>query len=224
MKLKILIITASLFLFNNFAFAQTDENDVQFWNETTFEFLFSKRNEKLSGIVIGNLRFTEDISDLSDKRVGVAIKYKATKNMTVRPSYLFRVQKSSRPKNRYEHRLIFDLTAKKSFKSFSIENRSRFEHRVKTNRRNDDTFYRNRTKFNIPVTKNDEVIFMPSFSNDTFFDLQNTRIYRNDATIGISRKFTKSFTVDFFYQYRRNLQAGKKRISIIGINLKFKDN
>ncbi len=222
MKKHILIIIGILIFSVSSVVAQTGE-DTQFWNETTVEFPFDPDNKKVSGVIIGNLRVTDDISDLSDKRLGFAVKYKATKNLTIAPSYLFRVQtRSGGRSNRYEHRLRFDITPKKSFKNVSIENRSRFEHRFKTDGRDDDTFYRNRTKLKIPVKKDDKTIFTPFVSNDTYFDIQAPNVYRNDAVGGISKKFTKNFTADFFYQYRRNFQSGTKHINVVGVNLKFK--
>ena len=74
---KCLIFLIAAFIFSsNVVFSQTSE-DTQFWNETTVEFPI---NRKISGIVIGNLRVTDDISDLSDKRIGFAVKYKTKKN------------------------------------------------------------------------------------------------------------------------------------------------
>lgn len=193
--------------------------DTQFWNETTVEFPLTK---KVSGVVVGNLRVTDNISDLSDKRIGFAVKFKTGKNISIQPGYLFRVQTASGRANRYEHRARLDITPAFDFKNFSIENRSRFEHRFKTNGRDDDTFYRNRTKLKIPVKSNEKTIITPFVSNDTYFDLQNPNVYRNDTVLGVSRKFNKNLTSEFFYQYRRNFQSGEKYINIIGVNLKFK--
>lgn len=202
-------------------FAQTDDDDVQFWNETTVEFPLDRENKKVSGVVIGNLRITDNITDFSDKRIGFAVKYKANKLITIQPSYIFRLQTSSAP-NRYEHRLRLDITPKKAFDNFSIENRSRFEHRIKTANRTDETYYRNRTKVGIPVKKGGDTLFTPFVSNDTYFDLKNTRVHRNDSVGGISKEFSDTFTTDFFYQYRHNFQSSTKHISIIGVNFKFK--
>jgi len=221
MKKNILTLFIAIILLAGATFAQTDNDDTQFWNETTIEFPFDRDNKNVSGVVIGNLRVTDDISDLSDKRIGFAVKYKAHKLVTIQPSYLFRLQTSSGP-IRYEHRLRLDITPKKSFNNFSIENRSRFEHRIKTANRKDETYYRNRTKVGIPVKKEGKTLFTPFVSNDTYFDLRNTRIHRNDSVGGISKTFSDTFTTDFFYQYRRNLQSSTKHINIIGVNFKFK--
>jgi hypothetical protein len=223
MNKKILLLIGVFLLSLTYVSAQeVDNDDTQFWNETTVEFPLDADNNKVSGIVIGNLRVTDNISDLSDKRLGFAVKYKATKNLTIQPSYLFRLQTSSGP-NRYEHRLRLDITPQKSWKKFSVENRSRFEHRFKTNGRDDDTFYRNRTKLKIPVKNSSgKTIITPFVSNDTYFDIQDPRVYRNDSAGGISRKVSNNLTTDFFYQYRRNFQSGTKNIHVIGVNLKFK--
>lgn len=218
MKKQLIFLIGVAILFAGFAQAQTGD-DTQFWNETTVEFPI---NKKVSGIVIGNLRVTDDISDLSDKRIGFAVKFKTKKNISIQPSYIFRVQTADGRANRYEHRARLDITPAWDFKNFAIENRSRFEHRFKTNGRDDDTFYRNRTKLKIPVRKNDKTVITPFISNDTYFDLQDPNVYRNDSVLGISRKFSKNATADFFYQYRKNFRSGEDHINIVGVNLKFK--
>ncbi len=218
MKKQTLFLIGVLILFAGFAQAQTGD-DTQFWNETTVEFPIDK---DISGIVIGNLRVTDNFSDLSDKRIGFAVKFKIKKNISIQPSYLFRVQTAGGRANRYEHRARLDITPSFKFNKFAIENRSRFEHRFKTDGRDDETYYRNRTKIKIPVTKNDKEIITPFIANDTYFDLQNPNVYRNDSIVGISRKFTKNATAEFFYQYRKNFQSGEDHINIIGVNLKFK--
>ena len=225
--MKIYPITIILVLLLSISvFAQTDDDDTQLWNETTVEFSIKKdanKKDKIGGIIIGNLRVTDNITDLSDKRIGFGLKIKASKNITVTPSYIFRTQTSSGP-NRYEHRLRLDIVPKKSWEKFSIENRSRFEHRFKTNGGNDDTFYRNRTKLKFPIKRREKEVFTPLISNDTYFDLQNPRIHRNDTVLGISKTINKYLTVEPFYQFRQNFQSSTKYIHIVGLNLKFDVN
>ena len=152
MKEIILTLSITTILLTGAVFAQTDNDDTQFWNEATVEFPFDRDNKKVSGLVIGSLRVTDNITDLSDKRIGFAVKYKAHKLVTIQPSYLFRLQTPSGP-NRYEHRLRLDITPKKTYSNFSIANRSRFEHRIKTANRRDETYYRNRDKDRNPRKK-----------------------------------------------------------------------
>ncbi len=114
MRNSTLCLVIVTLLFTGSGIGQTDNDDTQFWNETTVEFPLDRDNKKMSGIVIGNLRVTDNISDLSDKRIGFAVKYKLNKYITLQPSYIFRVQTSSGP-TRYEHRARFDFTPKKTF-------------------------------------------------------------------------------------------------------------
>ncbi len=221
MNKKILFLVVAVLLSTSYVSAQVDDDDTQFWNETTLEIPFDK---KTNGIITGNLRVTDNMSDLSDRRIGFALKYKFRKNLEIKPSYLFRVQPRTGP-NRYEHRLRLDITPKKKWKKFSLENRSRFEQRIKTAGRRDNTFYRNRTKIKLPVKNSEgDTSFTPFASNDTYFDLRETRVHRNDTVGGISKKFNKNFTTVFFYQYRRNFQSSTKHIHILGVNFKFKLN
>jgi len=200
--------------------------DLQFWNETTVEFSLyknEKNKEILNGVVITNLRAVDDISTIADRRIGFAVKYKGIKHVTIQPSYIFRNVRAL-GLSLYEHRVRLDIVPKKSFRSFSLENRSRFEHRIRTSGIRDATFYRNRTKIKIPVRKDDATLFSPFVSNDTYFDLRRTRVHRNDSVVGISKKFTKHFTTDVFFQYRKNFHSVVEHINIIGVNLKFKIN
>ncbi len=218
----IFLILVPAFLNINISAQTVDDDDTQFWNETTLDFPFSADNKKIRGLVIGNLRVTDNISNLTDKRLGFGVIYKASKLISITPSYIFRTQTDPVKPIQYEHRIRLDITPKKTFGKFTVENRNRFEHRFKTAKRDDETFYRNQTKVSIPFTKNDKTYFTPFVYNDTYFDLQNPQIHRNDTGGGISRKFSKNLTTEFFYQYRRNFDSRQKIVNIVGINLKFK--
>ncbi|NNE66173.1 MAG: DUF2490 domain-containing protein [Pyrinomonadaceae bacterium] len=201
-------------------------DDFQVRIGTTLEFpLYKDKNQKelINGIVIANIRATDNASRLADRRLGFAFKFKGLKNLTIQPSYLYR-NVGEAGITLHEHRLRLDITPKISFKHFSIENRSRLEQRIRTEGLRDATFYRNRTKIKIPVNREGETRFSPYAANDTFFDLRRTRVHRNDTVGGISRKFTKNFTADFFYQYRRNFQSVVEQVHSVGVNLKFKVN
>lgn len=221
MKIYVFILIAVLLLSINTAFGQVDNNDTQVWNQNSIEFSLDKDNEKLSGLILTDLRLTKDISKLTDKRIGFGVRYKATDNITVQSSYIFRSDTALANNNRYEHHFLFDVTPNKNFKNFSLDNRSRLEHRIKTAGRNDDTYYRNRTRIRIPVKSKDKIIFTPFVWNDTWFDLHKGRVLRNDASAGINRRLNKNVAADFYYLYRRNIQSGTKNENVIGVNFNF---
>jgi hypothetical protein len=222
MKGYIVMLVALLCFSVEIVFAQTDNNDTQVWNLNSIEFPLDKDNEKISGVILTDLRLTDDISDLTDKRVGFGVVYKATKNLTIQGSYMFRVDTALANTNRYEHHFLFDVTPGKDFKKFSLDNRSRLEHRIKTAGRNDDTYYRNRTRIRIPVKNKDKTVFTPFVWNDTWFDLHKGRVLRNDASAGITKSLNKKVFADFYYLYRRNIQSGTKNENVLGVNFNFK--
>lgn len=170
-------------------------------------------------MISSDLRLTEDISNPGDLRFGFGIKYKVKTNITIQPSYVFRVRRVSGRSDRSEHRLRFDLTPKKDFRNLSVDNRSRLEHRIKHGGRNDDTFYRNRTRIRVPIKRDDKTVVTPFVYDDIWFDLQNARVFRNDLSGGISRKITKRFSADLFYRHRRNFRAGMRDENIFGLKI-----
>lgn len=202
--------------------AQDDDTDTQVWNQNSFEFPLDKSNKKLSGVISNDFRITENVSDLDDIRFGFAVKYKVNNNLTIAPNYVFRLGRSAGRPNRYEHQLRLDVTPSKKFKNFTLDNRSRLEHRAKTDGRDDDTFYRNRTRIRIPVRKDGKTIFTPFVSNDTWLDVQNPDIFRNDAAAGISRKINDNTSLKVFYNYRHNFQSGTRHEHAIGFGFSFK--
>ncbi|MFV0389756.1 MAG: DUF2490 domain-containing protein [Pyrinomonadaceae bacterium] len=217
--MKHLLILA-LFVFPTVCTAQADNSDFQVWNETSVSFPIND-SKTVSALVFGNLRVTDNVSKLSDKRIGFGVEFKTKHNITIFPNYLFRVDTSSN-NAKYEHRLRFDITPNFKFKKFSIENRSRFEQHLRLENRKDNTFYRNRTKANIPLKIGGETKFGLFISNETFFDIRNGRLYRNDIGAGFSQKVSPKLSLEYFYQYRHNFDSGTKHINVVGVNLKIK--
>ena len=218
---KPIITLIFIFCFGGIVFGQTDNNDVQFWNQNSIEFPLNKESKKVSGVILTDTRLTNDVSDLTDIRVGFGVKYKANKYLTLQPTYMFRVDTVLENNTKYEHHLMFDITPGKTFKNFSLDNRSRFEHRIKNEGAKDTTFYRNRTRLRIPVKKENKTIFTPFIWNDTWFDIQKGNVLRNDAAAGITGRFNKNTAADFYYLYRRNIQAGTTNEHVIGVNFNF---
>lgn len=203
-------------------FAQANGTDTQIWTQNSFEFPLDRDNEKLSGIILSDVRLTEDISDLSDLRLGFGVKYKVNNNINIQPSYMYRAIRVNGREGRGEHHLLFDVNANKNFSKVSLDNRSRFEHRIKDSGGNDDTFYRNRVRLRVPVRKGDKTVITPFVSTDVWFDLQDAEVERNDLATGINRRINKNTSVDLYYLYRRNFQVGNKHENVIGINFNFK--
>lgn len=196
-------------------FGQTDNDDVQFWSETTVNFPVDKKNEKLKGFFTGEFRIKENVSNLNDVRLQTGLKYQLTKSIKIQPSYLYKINKNSTD----EHRLLFDATPKKDFAKLAVDNRNRFEHRFRLGGKEDLTFYRNRTRLRLSVSKGGEKLFTPYASIEPFVDIQKGELFRLDAIGGIGKRFTKNVSADAFYRYRTNYQSPNRVEKVIGLRV-----
>lgn len=234
MKNYIFGLIAFLNLISIAAIAQTpaNEHDTQFWNETSVSFSIyktkdkdGKESEKLTGFFSGNLRIGQNIRHFVDERIGGGIDYKINKYFSVSPSYLYRAGQPSRNKKEYEHRVRFDFTAEKKFNHFSIKDRNRIEHRIRHSK-DDTTRYRNKIQLKVPV-KNGEgkELFAPFAANEFYFDFRQDAWFRNEFSLGISRKLNKTTSTDIFYMRQANKNVTSlNNLDIIGLTLKFKIN
>jgi hypothetical protein len=214
---------------NGYSQTTSDNDDVQFWNDTSVSFPLIKTEDndkkssvKLSGQIIGTLRIGQNIQRFVDERIGFGLDYKVNKYFTISPGYIYIATQPSRNRKEFEHRLRFDFSAEKKWKKFTLKNRNRVEHRIRHSR-SDSTRYRNRLQFVIPVKNNDgKELFAPFVGDEVFYDFTAKAWTRNEFTVGISKKFNTQTSAEFFYSLRSNSRASTLRtVNIFGINLKF---
>lgn len=196
------------------------ERDNQFWNETTVSFPVEGTDNKLSLFINGNVRIGQNVKHFIDERIGGGFDYKINKNFTYSTSYLYRAGQPFKNKKEYEHRLRFDLTFENKWKNFSIKDRNRVEYRIRHSRK-DSVRYRNKIQLKISIKKNDKEIFAPFVADEPYYDFSVNKFSRNEFSTGISKKFNKNFSADFFYMLQNNRGSSFKYVNIGGINLKF---
>jgi len=221
LKLLVLCISPGL--------AQTpDNNDTQFWNETTVTFPLIKKKdesgkttEKLSFFINGNIRFRENMSRFSDERAGFGLVYKHNKYVSFTPSYLYAAQQPAPGRNLYESRLRMAVTFENRWKNFSIDDRNLVEYRFR-NSSADSVRYRNRLRFVYPLVKNDKEIVAPFVQEEVFYDFREKAFSRSDLVLGVTRKLSSNVSADFFYQWQANRSGSPKHLNILGVNFKIK--
>lgn len=182
-----------------------------------------KENEKISLLLIGVLRIGQNPTRLVDNRLGFGFDVKLNKLITLSPTYLYLAGEPIRNKKEFEHRLRFDLTVEKKWKAFSIADRNRVEYRIR-NSRSDSVRYRNKFTLKIPVYRDGKEIFAPFAADEPFYDFSEHSWSSNEFSAGISRKFDKNISADFFYLLKNNRGNSLKYINAFGVNLKFKIN
>lgn len=227
--LSVLFFTILIGFFN--IYSQTvppPKSDVQFWNETQVIFPLLKKKdvkgkefERILFFINGTLRFGRNISHFADERIGFGFDFKLNKNITFTPSYLYRADQPYKNKKEFETRLRFALTLEKKFEKFSIKDRNLIEYRMR-NSRADSTRYRNKSNFTFPFIKNKKEVFSPFLADEIYYDFSEKEFTRNEFSAGISKKFNKNLTADFFYLLQKNKGNVLSTINAFGINLKIK--
>jgi hypothetical protein len=210
-------------------FAQNlPQNDTQFWNEITVSKPIIKDQDKkgkvfdrVSIFFNGTLRFGNKIKNLIDERIGFGFDLKINRFLTLTPSYLYRSFKATLNSREFESRLRFAATLEKKWKKFAIKDRNLIEYRLR-NSRTDSTRYRNKFTFSYSVLKDDKELFAPFVADEPYYDFNAKRWTRNEFSAGITRKFTKNFSADFYYLYQKNRSGTPRTVNAVGINLKLK--
>ena len=215
---------------SSISLAQTSQpkSDFQIWNETVVSIPLvktkdkdGKESEKLSFLVFGVLRFGQNLTRSVDNRIGFGFDIKLNNLITLSPTYLYRGGEPFRSRKEYEHRVRFDLTLEKKWKSFSIKDRNRLEYRIRNSRSN-AVRYRNKFTLRIPVYKDGKEIFAPFVADEPFYDFSARAWSANEFSAGISKKFDKNVSAEFFYLLKNNRGNSLKYINAFGVNLKFK--
>lgn len=223
MKKLTYIFAALIILFVSNSFSQTEpnENDIQFWNETTVSFPLKVKN--LSGFVAGNLRLGQNVKHFVDERIGFGVEYKFAKYFSFSPSYLYRAGQPTKNRKEYEHRLRFDLNIEKKWKHFSLKDRNRIEHRIRHSK-DDTTRYRNKLQLKVPIKNKDgKEIFTPFIADEPYYDSRADSWFRNEFSVGVSKGLTKTIAAEVYYMLQNNKNVTTlKTVNIIGLNLKFK--
>lgn len=204
------------------------EADFQFWNETQIAAPLVKSKDKngkdferVTLFISGSLRGGGNYSRFVDERIGFGFDFKINKYLTLTPSYFYRAAQPFQNRKEYENRFRFAATLENKWTRFSVRDRNLVEYRSR-NSRTDSVRYRNKLQFNFPVQKNKKEIFAPFVADEIFYDFHDEAWTRNELTLGIGKKFTPTFSADFFYLYQRNRGNVLKNVNSLGVNLKFK--
>jgi len=228
--IKLLPLLISLFLCSVPGLTQTasDNNDIQFWNETQVIFPVIKKKdaagkttEKLSFFVNGNLRFGQNIRHFADERIGFGFTYRQNKHLTFTPSYIYIAQQPVAHRSLFESRLRCAVGLENRWKKFSVDDRNLIEYRFRNNSA-DSVRYRNKLRFVYPVKKNDKELFAPFAADEVFYDFRAKAFSRNELSLGLTRRLTPNISADFFYLWQVNKTGSPRKLNVIGVNLKIK--
>jgi hypothetical protein len=228
-------IRTILFLLSAFSIAvnsghaqDTPDSDFQVWNETTLIVpMIKKKDEKgksfdrLSFLILGNLRLGQNRLYPVDRRVGMGFDLKLNSSFSFSPTYYYRNGEDVRNRRDTEHRIRFDLTYAKKWKKFAVKDRNRVEYRIR-NSRPDSVRYRNKFTFSVPVINNDKEVVTPFAANEFYYDFREKEFTRNEINLGLSKKLTSNISAEAFYLLRQNRSGTIRTIHGIGTTLKIR--
>lgn len=229
--MRLFFIFLVLLAFSISIFSQTipPRNDSQFWNDTQFTIPLKKEKDdkgkefdRVSLLISTTLRVGRNWQHLVDERIGFGFDFKVNKYLTLSPGYVYRADQPFAGRSERESRYRFAATLEKKFSRFSIKDRNLIEYRDRYRNVANSTRYRNKLQLTIPITKDKKDLFSIFFSDEPYYDFLVRAWTRNEISVGISKKFNKNFTADFFYLFQRNRGNTLKNINVAGLNLKFR--
>jgi len=227
MKLNVAIVLLLLTSAASVLGQEPNEGDIQFWNETKVYFPSitrtgddGKKKKVVTPFVMGTLRIGQDIKHFVSERIGFGFDIPINKYFKFTPSYYYIAEQPVKNSKSFEHRLRFEVTGEKKWKTFSISDRNRIEYRVR-HARGDSVRYRNKFKLKVPIKKNGEEMFSVFAATEPFLDFRAKEFTRNELSGGIEKKFTKNASAEFFYMLQNNTGPRLRNVNIVGVNLKF---
>jgi Protein of unknown function (DUF2490) len=186
-------------------------DDTQFWNETQ---IIVPMCDSADLMFFGVLRMGRDLARPVDERGGVGVALKASKFLTIIPTWLYIAHQPAATRKNIEHRMIFNATFKFSLGKFAFTDRNLIERRLR-NSREDFTMYRNRLQIDHPARLG-SFKFRVFVADEVWYDsLQNIWV-RNRVSAGITKQFSRRFAADIFYLRQNDGRARPGDAHVIG--------
>jgi hypothetical protein len=192
------------------ASASPFKEDTQQWNDVQVSVPL---NKEIDFTLSSTLRFGRNVTHLVERRVGVGFSFKVGKYLTLAPSYVNLVVRPTANRKNDENRLSFAATLSVPFGKFVFSDRNTFERRIRTPL--NSTRYRNRLQLEHPV-KFGKTALQLFVSDEVFYDWSFDGWVRNRFAVGLSRRFNRHFTGDFYYMRQTDGRSRPGDLNIIG--------
>jgi hypothetical protein len=202
------------------------KSEFQEWNEIQVIYPLlqgkdkkGKTIDRITATFSGIFRFGQkDLGAFVDNRAGLTLDFRANKFTHLYGAYQYRSDESLPGPRGYEQRVSAALGLEKPWQKFTFKERNMYEHAFRVNRAPTNR-YRQRFQVSYSITKNKKELFAPYISEEGYWDLDVHNWARNEFYAGITKKFTKHFSADFFYIRLDTLPVNANGI---GTTLKFK--
>jgi hypothetical protein len=187
-------------------------DDTQQWTEVHFIFPL---NKKVDLTLVTGLRVGRDLSHLVDERVGVQVAFRPNQYLTLSPGYLFRASQPVAGIKLYEHWAFGFATVRVPLaRRFRLSDRNFYEYRFRQSQA-DTSRYRNRLQLERPVKIGGRT-FTPFVADEAWYDFKLRDWSRNRFFAGVTRRFTKKLSGEFFYMRQGDRRARPGDLNTIG--------
>lgn len=191
------------------AYAQSPSStrtEFQEWNEVQLIYPIKQGKDKkgktfdrVTATFSGIFRFGQNnLSEVVDSRAGLTLDFRVNKFVHAYAGYQYRSDEALPHARGYEQRLSFALGLEKTWKNFTFKERNMYEHSFRVHR-TDSNRYRQRFQVSYSIRKKDKELFAPYVSEEGYWDLDAHSWVRNEFYAGITKKFTKKVSADFYY-------------------------
>jgi hypothetical protein len=211
-------------------FAQTSssaKSEFQEWNEVQLICPLKQKKDKkdktydvITATFSGIFRLGQNnLSQFVDSRAGLTLDFRVHKYAHLYTGYQYRTDDALPHTRGYEQRINFALGLEKTWDKFTLKERNMYEHSYRVNRI-DTNRYRQRVQASYSITgKEKKELFAPYVSEEGYYDTDNHSWVRNEFYAGITKKFNKRYSADFFYIRLDTLPVNANGI---GVTLKIK--
>ena len=175
-----------------------------------------KTIDKLTATFLGVARVGRSGFDLLDDRAGATFDYRLSRHFSVFSAVLYRRDELIKNVRRYETRLDAGATISETLHSFTVRDRSEFEHRFRNNRA-DLNLYRNRIQINYPIKQGEKELFSPFISEEGYYDFASKTFITNEFFAGITRRLNPQTSIDIAY-----IRADTRPTNVNGLSLNLK--
>lgn len=187
------------------------KEDTQQWNDLQVSVPL---NKEIDFTMTSTVRFGRNVTHLVERRVGIGFGFRVGKYLTLAPSYANIVMRPAANRKIDENRLSFAATVRVPLGKFLLSDRNTFERRIR--RPLNSTRYRNRLQLDHPV-KFGNTLLQLFVSDEVFYDWSVDDWVRNRFTVGLTRRFNKYFTGDFYYMRQNDGRSRPGDLNVIGV-------
>lgn len=194
----------------------TDNEDLQQWNDIQ---LTIPVNDKVEVFLQTTIRFGQNITSVSEGRVGAGAVFKISKAVSFSPSYTYIEARNTAGVFQYEHRYSFRGTYKFPTKKFGLSHRSIYEYRVRPS----GNSWRYRPSLTFEKDLPEKFLSKAKFfiTEEPFYVSTTRKFSRNRLSLGISKVINKHLTLDVYYLRQNDGFSHPGNLNVLGTSWKF---